>query len=293
MHQSKFTLAEVFTLLTALGFGFICFLSINFYTLGDTTGSVLMAIIIAFTLAITAFGAKQLKRTRGNFKTKFIMEVACLLLFTCAFIFFAYSPFPHYWVVSEQKHEIQSKLATSISQAQNMFSEYERYAINRETLYRNRLRSVAAAKSTNPSRYSEYGFENNGIADNIQIENKMFTVHADLFPTNFKEMKSVDSTWIAEAQNIVESWKPIGIVSVVKDVEQNSNDWLSKLTELSKVREKGENTTDFTYELSFTDVKTHFTSLGEPTPLSIGLALLAYILLILSLSIFLFLTKYV
>jgi hypothetical protein len=163
-----------------------------------------------------------------------------------------------------------------------MFAEYERYASNRETLYRNKLSSVAAAKSVNPTEYAKYGFENSGVADGTQIENKMFTVHADLFPSNYEDMKQVYSTWLANARNTVESWKPIGVVAVVNEVEKNSNEWLGKLVSLSSVREKGEQAADFAYTLSFSDVKSNFTTLGAPTSLTIGLAVLAYMLMLLS-----------
>jgi len=282
MKQSKFSLADVLTLLAALAYGFVCFLGTNFYTLGDSTQSIVLAVIIAGLLGITALGAKLLKRTSRNFKTRFVWEMILLVLFTGLTAFFSYSPFPHYFVVSEQKTEIQNKLTASITQAENMFAAYEDYAENREKLYESELYSVVAGKNINPSNFAAFGFVNNGVPDNKQIDNKMFTIHADLFPTNYEEMKKVGSTWLTEARNIVESWKPIGIVNVVNEVEKNSNDWLSKLTGLSSMREKGEQTEDFAYELSFDDVKKHFTTLGKPSPLSIGLAGGAFLLMLLS-----------
>jgi Tfp pilus assembly protein PilE len=281
-NQSKFSLADVLTLLAALAFSFVCFLGTNFYTLGNITQSIIVTAIIAVSLIITAFSAKLLKRTGGNFKTCFIWEIIFLVLFTGLVVFFAYSPFPHYFVVSEHKTEIQSKLTENITQAENMFAEYEKYAKNRENLYKNKLSSVVAAKSINPSEYAEYGFENNGIAASKQIENKMFTLHAELFPSNFLDMKQVDSTWLADARNIVNSWKPIGIVSVVNEVEKNSNDWLNVLVKFSAYRGKGEQTEDFVYGLSFDDVKEHFTVFGKPVLLSIGLASATYLLMLLS-----------
>lgn len=282
MNQSKFSLADVITLLSAFAFGFVCFLGTNFYTLGNTSQSITLAVVIAVLLGGTALGTKLLKRTNHNFKTCFIWEMVLLFLFTGLLAFFSYSPFPHYFVVSGQRVEIQSKLTTSITQAENMFAKYEQYAENREYLYLNTLRRVVAAQNTNPSEFSKCGFENNGVPFDKQIENKMFTVHADLFPTNYEEMKQVASTWLSNARNIVENWKPIGIVDVVNDVEQNSNDWLNTLIRLSSIRGKVEQTEDFAYNLSFDDVKKHFTTLGKPTHLSIGLAVLAYLLMLLS-----------
>ena len=284
MNQSKFSLADVLTLLTALAFGFMCFLGTNFYTLGNISQSITLAVIITVLLGGTALGAKLLKRTSGNFKTCFVWEMIMLVLFTGLLVFFSFSPFPHYFVVSDQRVEIQNKLTKSITQAENMFAEYEQYAENRENLYKSKLRSVVAAKNINPSEYAEYGFERNGINDQKQIENKMFTVHADLFPTNYVERKQVASDRLAEERHTLNNWWAwnIGVVDVVNNVELNSNDWLNTLVELSTIREKGEHADDFTYNLSFDDVKKHFTTLGNPTLLSIGLAVLAYLLMILS-----------
>ena len=288
MNQSKFSLADVLTLLTALAFGFVCFLGTNFFTLGNTNQSVILSVVIAVLLSGTALGAKLFKLTSRNFKTCYILELFFLVLFTISTLFFAYSPFSHYFVVSEQKIEIQEKLNMSIAQAENMFEGYENYAENRENLYKSKLRSVAAAKNAAPSEYAEYGFENNGIDDSKQIENKMFAVHADLFPTNYSDpsnndgIKEIAMDWLSDAKDKITGWKPIGIVGVVNEVEQSSTDWLNTLIDLSAVREKGERTEDFSYDLLFGDVKKYFNTLGEPTILSIGLAVLSYFLMLLS-----------
>ncbi|MDR0726015.1 MAG: hypothetical protein LBF59_08435 [Prevotellaceae bacterium] len=282
MYQSKFSLADVLTVLAALAFGYVCFLSANFFTLGDTQQSVIMSIIIAVLLGGLAFGAKLLKRTSRRFKTCFVCEMIMLVLFAGFACLFAISPFPHYFSVSGKKIGIQAKLEVSINQAKNMFAEYEKYARTREELYKNRLQSAVAAKQVNPSNYAMYGFENNTVADKTQIENKMFSIHADLFPSNFTEMKRVDSIWLVKSWNTVKKWKPIGIVGVVNDVEQNSKEWLKQLIKLSAVRAKGEQTKDFSYALSFDDVKQYFTTLGNPTHISIGLAMLSYALMLLS-----------
>ncbi len=250
-----------------------------------------MALIIALLLFGTAFGAKILKRTSRNFKTCFLWEVVLLILFMLFAVFFATkaSPFPHYFTVTAQKSEINSKLKTSITQAGNMFVEYEAYAGSRENLYENTLKRVAGSQKGDPKAYTDFGFVvNSGIPDALQIKTKMFTVHADLFPTNYSDtiagsgIKEVASKWLQDAKNTTSSWKPIGIVGVVNDVEKNSNDWLNTLVTLSQIREQGEKTADFEYPLSFDDVKTQLITLGNPTPLSIGLAVLAYLLMLLS-----------
>jgi hypothetical protein len=292
MNRSKFSLADVLTVLTALAFGFVCFLGANFLNIRDeivwnmprTTGCIVIAVFIVTLLFITAFGAKLLKRTSRNFKTCFVWEVILLVFFVLFAVFFATktSPFPHYFTVTEQKSEINRKLQEGIAQAENMFAAYENYARDRKYLYKSKLHSVTAAKNIDPWEYAAYGFKNNNIADSIQIETKIFALEADLFPTNYYETKEVATAWLKDAKNITSSWKPIGIVGIVNDIEDNSKKWLKELINLSQVHEDGEQITDFEYTLSFSYVKTHFAKFGNPTWLTIGLTLLAYMLMLLS-----------
>ena len=298
MNQSKFSLADVLTVLSALAFSFVCFMGANFLNIGNdtvwgmphTAGCVVMSMVCSLLLFTTAFGAKRLKRTSNKFKTCFVSEVILLAFFVLFALFLASksSPFPHFFTVTAQKSEINSKLQTSITQAEDMFAEYESYAENRENLYKNKLKAVANAKSINPQEYAEYGFVNNGVSDDKQIDTKMFTVHADLFPTNYSNtstnngIKEVASGWLQNAKTITSGWKPIGIVGIVNDIEKNSNDWLNTLATLSQVRELGEQATDFVYTLSFEDVKTYFTKLESPSALSLGLAAMTYVLMLLS-----------
>ncbi len=287
MKQSKFSLADVLTLLAALAFGFVCFLGTNFHELGDTKQSIILAGLITLLLLGTALGAKILKRTDSHFKACFVCEVILLVLFTGLLALFSYLPFSHYFVVSEKKADIMNKLNTSITQAGNMFAAYEAYAENREKLYENKLRSVATAKNINPAEYAAYGFENNGIDDNKQIEHKMNTVHAELFPTNYSDTtpdkpgtKEIALDWLSRAKKNVTGWKPIGIVDVVNQVDTISTDWLHRLVDLSKKRQKGEQAEDFEYTLSFSDVKKDFTTLGAPTSRSIVLSILTWLLML-------------
>ncbi|MDR2765692.1 MAG: hypothetical protein LBB90_11765 [Tannerella sp.] len=270
------------TVLVAILFGYVCFLGTNFFTLGNIQQSITQSVIIAVLLGGTALGAILFKRTKHHFKICLVCEWILLGIFTVFAFIFACFPFPHFFVVSSQKAEIQNKLAASITQAENMFAGYERYAENREHLYKSKLQSVVDSKNITLMEYTDYGFEYNGVSDEKQIQNKMFTVHVDLFPSNYTVMKQVETAWLADARNIVENWKPIGIVGVVNEVEQNSKKWLSELIELSTVRERGEQAKDFTYNLSFDDVKNHFTMLGNPTLLSVIGAVMAYVLMLLS-----------
>ncbi len=280
MNQSKFSLADLLTVLGALGFGFFCFLSLNFLTLGETVQSVVWATVIALILGGLALGAKLLKRTTREFKTCIIWEWVLLFLFVIM-AFVAVFPFSHYFAVSDQKEDIKQKIISNITQAEGMFAAYESYADNRLNIYNSRLNSIVAGKSVNPSEYRSYGFVD-GTDDGTQIENKLFNLKEQLYPSNYYEMKQVDSAWLANSKKYVLNWSPTGIVIVMNTIKPEITSWIDQLIEYSSFRAQGETTKNFDYPLTFNDDTDKITELGTPIPLSIGIALALYVLMLLS-----------
>lgn len=262
MNQSKFSLADLITVLAAISFGFFCFLSFNFLTMGETNKSILLAVVFALVLGGLAFGAKLLKRTDRNFKTCIIWEWVLLFLFVVAAIF-AIKPFSHYFVVSSQKEEIQKEVIANIEQAEEMYNDYKNYADNRLKIYESKLNSVVMAKKTNPAEYQEYGFVE-GTEDKTQIENKLFTLRAKLYPSNYEELATANVEWMNKAKSTVVSWKPIGLVDVIKVAKDNLTQWKNDLIEYSEFRATGEIAENFEYPLSFNDVTGKMTQLSSP-----------------------------
>lgn len=278
MKQSKFSLADLLTVLGTLGFGFYCFLSLNFLTLGDTTTSIILAVFISFILGGLAFGAKLLKRTSRKFKTCIIWEWVLILLFIVA-AFFAIFPFSHYFVVSAQKENIQNKVVSNITQAEGLFIAYERYADNRLNIYKSRLNSIVAAKGSNYKGYKKYF---NGTDDNTQVENKLFSLKVHLYPSNYSEMKQVDSTWLSDAKDKVINWSPTGIVKVVNTLKFEISSWNEQLKSYSSFLAKSETATDFDFPLSFDDVSGIFNKRTSPNPLALIIGITLYLLMFLS-----------
>lgn len=267
MNQSKFSLADLLTVLASIGFGFFCFLSFNFLTMGETNKSILLAVAFALVLGGLAFGTKLLKRTDRNFKTCIIWEWVLLFLFVVAAIF-AIKPFSHYFTVSSQKKDIQKEVIANIEQAEEMYNAYKKYADNRLEIYESKLNSVVMAKNTNPNEYQEYGFEE-GTEDKTQIENKMFTLKAKLYPSNYEELETANVKWMNKAKSTVGSWKPIGLVNVIKVAKNNLTKWKNDLMEYSKFRADGEMAENFEYPLSFNDVTEKMKQMSSPNWVSI------------------------
>jgi hypothetical protein len=281
MEQSKFSLADLLTVLGTLVFGFFCFLSINYMTLGNTMGSLVFASVIALILGGLAFVIKLLKMTSRNFKSYIIWEWVLLLLFSTG-AFFALFPFSHYFNVYAVRSGIQKDVTLNITQAENLFPEYEKYANNRLYNYKSNLQSIVAAKAANKDEYKNYGFEEG--RDKKQIDSKVFTLNAKLYPSNYNDIKKVVSTWLVNSKAKIINWSPTGIVQVINTVNPELTKWKEQLIEFSKFRAlAGENDVDdFVYQLTFNDVKNKITQQKSPTVFSVCIALGLYVLMLLS-----------
>lgn len=290
MNTYKFSLANVIAILTAIAFGSVCFLGANFYTLGDTKKSLIYAGIITSILVGLAFLAKWLKGVKSNFKISFVAEVIVLILFTGAILIFTYSPFSHYFTVTDKKDNIQSQLSTAITETQNMLSDYDDYANKRIATYESTIKSIVSAyeKGNEQKQFKEFGFVKK-VSTETQLDNKMETIQTDLFPSNYtgtntsNGIKEVAQDWLSDAQEKTKGWKPIGIVGVVNDIQEKSIGWRNNLIDYSKMLQKGQVAANFNYNLSsFDGVKAKFTSREKPTLLAMGLGLLAWLLMLLS-----------
>jgi hypothetical protein len=284
LNQIKFSLAVVINLLTATTFGYFCFLGKNFETLGNKRESITFAVIITLLLIGTSLGAKFLKQTKRNFKSRLIMEIVLIILFSLLMACFTYLSFTHYFTVSEKQTEIKAKLDSSIAQTENMYVKYEEYVENRETNYKADLQSAVLLMESRVSDkdFKKYAFDLNGIPYPKQIKKKMRTIHLDLLP-DFENIKTMNTTWLSNSKNVVDNWKPIGLVDVINNIEKYSSEWKNDLIEISKKKQVGEGLVDpFEYNLTTNEVKDYFTTKNNPTTLSLVYAILLYVLMILA-----------
>ena len=290
--QSRFSIADLLILLAAIIFGYFSFLSFNFQTLGNNfNGNIIKAVVITVILAVLAFGIKMAKQTNRKFKTFLLVEIVLFIVFTVLIAIFTKTSFSHYFNVVENKKEIQSDLENEIKQAKNMFVAYEKYANHRISNYEEKLKNVVRAKRSKSNDYNAYGFTKN-ISDEKQIDNMMFAIKADLFPSNYQNIKKVSTEWLDESNEVISKWKSVGVVNIVNTVNTKSNDWLNDLAILSTVREKNEKAEDFDYTLSFKSIKGQFKEKKQPNNKSIGISFLLYILMLLSWMITRRSTKY-
>lgn len=290
MDKTKLTLADVITLLAAVGYGFIYFLSLNFLTLGEISNSIIKALGIAILLGGLALIAKLLKTVKRNFQISVLSELVVLLAFI-GIAFFSFTYYSHYFTVNDKKDQIQTKVAEKIAQEERLFPEYTKYANSRINLHRSTLQTVVRSRNINPQRYHSFGFKS-GISDDEQINSKIFALQANLFPSNYVGLQKADSTWLANAKTTTKSWKPIGVVRVVNGIEKNTTDNINQLKTFSAYKDIGEDPAEFpdsalyqVQSLTFDDVKGIFKTKAAPTAISYGTAIFLYLAMLFSYSI--------
>lgn len=276
MNTKKITFADLLTLFSALAFGFICFLGTNFYTMGNITQSIISSVIITILLFAFAFGAKFFKRSNGNFPLSRVFEFVFVILFAVsAFLIYNGTNFSHFFGVTSNKNKIEKQMLDNLENAKNMFAEYDKYAKKRVKTYEINLRTICESAAINQADYDLYGF-NADIDCNEQVKAKIDVMEAKL------SQSMNDEEWFASAKSAVRQWKPISVVDYVNDIEENSKKWYDKLVETSEYRAQGETTDDFEYAHVAADIKKYFTKYYAPTSLSSIIAVVLFILMILS-----------
>lgn len=285
--QIKFSLAVVINLLTAIVFGYCCFLGSNFYTLGDKGKSITLAVIITLLLIVTSLGAKMMKQTKRNCKICFIWERILLVLFTILIGYFTYSPFSHYFGVLAQENTIKVKLNDNISQAKKMYAEYETYFNLRDSLYKDKLIKAVERfkKGQGRKEIDAYGLsDTNSVTFDEQIKSKLSTHKELLLPENLNEVKTKATIYLSNATITVNNFEPIRLLDVIINLDNNTAKSLKDFVIFSKKKVQGlESYPPFTpSKLTPNNVKKDFTTIGTPPLLSIVLAIIGYILMLLS-----------
>ncbi|MCL2283817.1 MAG: hypothetical protein FWC26_10935 [Fibromonadales bacterium] len=282
--NSKFSLADLFIVLSALGFGFISFQSFNYLSFGETEGSVIKALALALLLGGFAFAAKLLKRTDRPSKAKVLTEGIFLFLFAVTALIATF-PFSHYFKVEGNKASIQRELIDNINKAEKMLGAYEEYVKERSSNYKEHLESVVRYKNDNKNEYKMYGFDYS-IDDYKQINTRV-----DNLERTLKDYSQLDADWFSDAKRTITNWNLTSVVPVVKVVKEANIiiAWKNELSQISTYRQKDgtveETATNFDYSLTAGNTQSfasEFSSKGDPTPLSIICAIILFMFMLLS-----------
>lgn len=282
MNKSKLPLPLLLLILSTIGYGFICFLSFYFRTLGNTIESLIAAFIFALIIGGIAFTLLRLKMTHQNFKMCIIWE-RCLLVLFAIIAALCVIPFSHYFNVSDKKEIIKKDLINNLNKAQGIFEYYENRADDKLNIYNDNLSSAIRNKDNQNEKYINLGFS--GKNDSYEKTKMIETLNNSLFPNNYNQKKKYDSLWLINAKNKVENWSPLGVIAVLNTFKSEINSWHAQLNANYTVPIKGVPQSQFVYpplnNLS-NNISKHFTRKSNPGVFAIIIALLLYCLMILS-----------
>ena len=290
MNQSKFSLADLLTVLAAIIFGFVSFLGFNFAFLGaDKYKSIMYAALIAIGMGGLALAAAMLKRTRMISKTKVIMEFVLLFIFVLSAAF-AMIPFSHYFTVSDKKDDIKSVVNdTIIKNGINMFDKYEKYANERRFAYESSMETAYKNRMSNSNKYFCYFDDPGKKASETEIDNQKLK-NLEKLDENLNVASNNDKINILNnSKESINSWKPISVADVVNNLEDNLTKWKNELVSQSEKRAPGEDVDEeykvenFECNIDFTDAKKMMTEWNPKfSILSFILALVLYVVMWLS-----------
>lgn len=283
MRNKTFTWALLLLIIAGIAFAFICFLGINFYTLGDTNKSIIFAILFAIVPCALALLAKVFKQASRNRRNNFIAECISLVLFVAAAIV-AIIPFSHFFNVNLHKEQVKTTIDVTLSDAENMYPMYEKYTNNRIVLYAKELNLAVSQKNSgiDTTKYNFYGFVK-GTSDQLQINKKINDLKDKILPSDYQQNKEEHCKWISNARKVLSKWNPISVVTTLNTVEPNITSWCNELIQLSTYRANNgnEQADDFKYSVSFNNVKDIFTIIRTPNVLGILIALCLYFIMLL------------
>jgi hypothetical protein len=283
MSKARISLAGVLAFLAALGYGFIAFLGQNYLKLGDTQTALINAVLMMLSLYVLALLVRFAKKAHNNFNTMIMLERLLLVVYILLSIYLI-KPFSHFFHVYAQKSSIQNAVLADIQSASGMYQDYEQKANSRMVMYEVKLKSIVSAKQSgfNPPEYKTCSFTAGN--ENEIINTLKNILRRKLFPSNYKQIKIVDSTYLISSKIDVEKWKPIAVVDVVNYLEKNISSRTEQLKgymSFKAICEDSASITPYNPQFSFTNVQAKFKQPGQPGAISAVVALILSVLILL------------
>jgi hypothetical protein len=281
MRRIQFSLADTLTLGASLIFGYFCYLSLNFYTLGDQTKSIFGSLAIVFILYGLTISLKLLKQTSKNFKKCLIGELILIVAFICLSLF-SIKIFSNYFVILSNKESIKNAVLTNLKTVKGIFESYESKSNARLKIYEFNLRSAVKDKDINQNRFKYYGFINDQD-ESAQINSKILVLKSKLFPEpTYSEMKSNDLLWLSVAEAKLNDWSPFGVVMVITNLEREALLWKKQLKIFYSFQPKGEIKPIWDYNIQLVKNSSVLTKLNEPNLLGFVLGFVLCLIMLFS-----------
>lgn len=228
-ERLKFSWGHIIAFLAIICVSYISFMGITYLTNGDFNYALIGMGIIDFFFILFFIGAQQFKASGVKMKRKMALERIFLL---CSIVVFLIGmiPMAHFWTVKSQNDEIVDQFTSSISNAHNLFVDYEKYSNDRINNYEKELTQVIENKDIEPRAYHTAGFID-GKAE-IQKENMVKTLRLQLLSENYDSLKTLATKWIDESNQGASTWN-VFLLGNTKEIKKSIGSWDKQLKDFS------------------------------------------------------------
>ncbi len=289
-EQLKFSWGHVIAYLALIFISFVSFDGVVYYTNGDFRKAGIVMVVIDVLLFLFFIGPQILKATERKFSVKIWFERS--LLFLSPFVFAVLMiPFFHFWTVYGRGTEIENGFSRAISDAKNIFPEYEQYCASRIESFSTHLSSNAAKRKIR----AELAEDKFPAEDVDVVRNSMLkTLRLQLLSSNYYNLRNAACTWIDDNNKGVSTFN-VFIFGNIREISSAIKGWNGQLDNFSKKTLSNEKYAD-SQPRSFSEYQTlrnlndalasldsltkSFTAWKLPETLPIALAVVLYLALL-------------
>jgi len=263
----KFSWGHIIAALAIIFISYVSFAGLTYLTKGNFILAGIGVFLIDFLLIIFFIVPQYLKGTDENFKTKIIYER--ILIFTSPIFFVAIMvPYAHFWIVFEQRKQVEATFSTSIKTTKGMFYSYEKYADNRILAYEEHLTDL-----------NENTYRKNNAVEALTLQ---------IIDQNYTDVKKSAFKWIDKASGAT-VWN-VFLIGNIKEVENAIDHWNKSLTKFSSktLMDEPKDTEPFTSsdpsvvtaKGNLNNLRAIYTTMMWPNAIGIATAILLYIMLL-------------
>jgi hypothetical protein len=225
----KFSWGHIIAFLAIIAVSYISFVGLTYLTNGDFSSAIMGMVVIDIVYILFFIGAQQMKASGVKMHRKIIWER--IFIFGSPIVFIAgMIPMSHFWTVTSQNDEIVNTFTNSISNAKQLFSDYEEYSNQRIATYSKTLNEIIANRNNDAQTFRKAGFDIEKV--NIQKENMIETLRLQLLSQNYDTLKVVANDWINEANRGASTWN-VFLLGNTREIKDALNNWENQLKSFS------------------------------------------------------------
>lgn len=262
----KFSWGHIIAFVALIFISYVSFMGVTYLSDGNFILAGIGVVVVDLLLILFFIVPQILKSTDVKFAKRIVFERILLCLAPIFFIV-AMVPYAHFWTVFKNRANIEKTFSESIETSKGMFASYEEYAENRIMAYKDSLAL--------------------GELSAVRQANQVEALRVQLKSENYDNLKTTAVEWIDNTSGTT-VWNVFKIGNI-KQIEDAIDGWNGKLSSFSskKMADEHENVVPFTTtdpsvktaKSNLSKLRSMYTTIGQPTLLAIGVALLLFALL--------------